>query len=157
MAVEPTMGVVYLDREVKYDVTEQTPEGPVVRPLVVLGDKVPTASDMFFFALDSSIFPTIHEEEDTEDEGPERTLEDPCMMEATEDVNRFLASTFWSAHRGLRACRSALALSKRGMNVLQCFLLLGAGGCGLSLFTELIAASLGEEAFAPSRSSSHPS
>ena len=46
---------------------------------------------------------------------------------------------------GLKACRAALALAKRGLSVTQGFIFLARGGCGLSLFTSLLATSLGEE------------
>ena len=50
-----------------------------------------------------------------------------------------------SQKQGLKACRAALALAKRGINVTQGFIFLALGGCGLTLFTTLLATSLGEE------------
>ena len=46
---------------------------------------------------------------------------------------------------GLKACRAALTLSKRGVSVTQGFIFLARGGCGLSLFTSLLTTSLGDE------------
>ena len=145
MSITPASGVCYLDRAVKYDVIDLVDGVPRSRPLVVLGGDLPGPGDFFLMALDSSLVPSTNDDEDTETEGPEMTLADPYLLAATEDVNGFLASTFWGNHAGLQACRAALALAKRGQNILQCFIMLGAGGCGLSLFTELIASSLGED------------
>ena len=39
---------------------------------------------------------------------------------------------------------AAMSLSKRGLNVLPAFIMLGAGGCGLSLLTDLIAGAFGD-------------
>ncbi len=72
-------------------------------------------------------------------------MEDPLFQSSIGEVNLFLRQTFWANFNALLACRAALALSKRGLNILQCFIFLGLGGCGLSFFTELIATSLGED------------
>ena len=112
----------------RYDVPNPSAPAETI-PLVVL-DSMPRAADMFFMCLDSSLIPSVREDDDSEDEGPERPLEDPVLRGATDDVFTFLGSTFWSAYDGLQACRAALALAKRGRNILQCFIFYGAGGCG---------------------------
>ena len=66
-------------------------------------------------------------------------------MAIQKEVNIALRQTFWGNIAGLKACRAALALAKRGLNVTQGFIFLARGGCGLSLFTTLLATSLGEE------------
>ena len=76
---------------------------------------------------------------------PPRPLEDSVLMAAQKDVNLALRQTFWCSNAGLQACRAALALAKRGYNVNQLFVFFARGGCGLSLFTDLIAYNLGEE------------
>ena len=135
-SVTPARGVVYQDRAVRYDSNGQ--------PLEVT-DQMPVAADMFFFGMDSSLIPSANDGSDTEEEGVEMSLGDPCLLAATEDVNKFLTSTFWANFTGLEASRAALALAKRGENVPPCFIFYGAGGCGLSLFTDLLATSLGED------------
>lgn len=142
--ITPARGVCYSDRAVRYDHETCVVGLKLVQPLVVM-DTMPGPLDYYFFCLDTPLIPTVREEEDTEDEGPERSLEDPVLKAATDDVHVFLSSTFWANWEALQASRAALALAKRGLNGLQCFIFLGAGGCGLSLFTDLLATSLGEE------------
>ncbi|CAK0856925.1 unnamed protein product, partial [Prorocentrum cordatum] len=143
-SVTPARGVCYLDRAVKQDVPMMTADGVVVQPLVVV-DGMPTPKDFFFFCMDSSLVPATHEDGGAEDEGPERPLDDPVLMAATDDANKFLSSTFWCNFEALNAIRSAPAMAKGGLHVLQCYIFLGAGGCGLSLFTDPIATSMGDE------------
>lgn len=135
MKVTPTCGVVYNDRAVRYD------HGG--RHACVVD--FPQPKEYWFLSLPSSLLPSTREESDSESEGVEYALEDPVLKRATDDVNLFLRTTFWACFEGLQACRAALGLAKRGQNILQCFIFVGAGGCGLSLFTELLANSLGDE------------
>ena len=128
-------GVVYRDRAVVYDVGGQ--------PVRLF--ESPQASDNFYVGMPSSLFQTSNEDDLSETEGPQIPLSDPYLQTAQEEVNLFLRQTFWCNHAGLVACRAALAIAKRGLNVVQCFIFYGAGGCGLSLFTELLATSLGED------------
>ena len=103
------------------------------------------AEDNFYIGVPSSLFQVYDEENLSETEGPQIDIGDPYLRAAQDDVNLFLRQTFWCNHQGLLACRAALALAKRSVNVVQWFIFYGAGGCGLSLFTELLATSLGEE------------
>ena len=73
-----------------------------------------------------------------------RHTEDPVLLAALQEVEDYVRTTFWCNINGWRACHAALALAKRGLNVLPAFIMLGAGGVGLSLLTDLIAGSLGE-------------
>ena len=105
----------------------------------------PNASDNFYYAMPSSLFQVVNEDDLSETEGPQIPLTDPNLLAAQSEVNLFLRQTFWCNRDGLLACRAALAIAKRGLNVAQCFIFYGAGGCGLSLFTELLATSLGDD------------
>ena len=128
-------GVVYNDRAVIYD------QGGAPVSLF----ESPNASDNFYYTLPSSLFQAVKDDDINETEGPQIPLQDPNLLAAQSEVNLFLRQTFWCNREGLLACRAALAIAKRGLNVVQCFIFYGAGGCGLSLFTELLATSLGED------------
>ena len=68
---------------------------------------------------------------------------DPQLEAAIERYNLFLSQTFWALAEGLLACNAALALAKRGRNIVQMFFLWGPGGIGLSQYTKAIAEQLG--------------
>ena len=128
-------GVVYRDRAVKYD-TEHGPTHIVENV---------NETDNFYVYLPSSLLQTTKEDDLTDDEGTQIRLDDPYLLRAQARVEQFIQSTFWCNIAGFIACQAALALAKRGLNVLPAFIMIGAGGVGLSLFTDLIAASLGEK------------
>ena len=138
-------GLVYRDRAVLYDV-----DGVPVQMFSKVdekGKKIVTtqAEDNFYLSFPSALMETEEKAELSDTEGPEIPLEDPYLKDAARDINLYLRQTFWCNYEGLMACRAALALAKRGLNVIQCFIFYGAGGCGLSLFTELLASSIGNE------------
>ena len=125
-----TSGFVYLDRAVRYDVAGT--------PLVIVPQ--PQQEDNYYFGCPSYLF-SPHEA----DTLVQRPFEDPCLLAIQKELNTALRQTFWGNIAGLKASRAALALAKRGVNVTQGFIFLARGGCGLSLFTSLLATSLGEE------------
>ena len=73
-----------------------------------------------------------------------RVIQDPVLLAAVGEVEDYIRTTFWCNINGWRACQAALALAKRGLNVLPAFIMLGAGGVGLSLLTDLVAGAMGE-------------
>ena len=130
-----TRSIIYKDRAVLYDV-----QGHALKFI-----SNPTVADNIYLYLKSSLCETTKPDSYSDDEGPEIPLADPVFQECQQIVECYLRQTFWSNFKGLQACFAALALAKRGLNVLQAFIFFGAGGVGLSLFTDLIATSLGDE------------
>ena len=129
--VVPAMGFAYADRAVRYDY-----EG---KPCVVVPQ--PTQAMFFFFGCEVPLLYETCRQQATLPVG----LGDPVLEDCMAELNVALSQTFWCNWRGLEACRAALALAKRGINVNQMFILWALGGCGLSLFSDLIATSLGDD------------
>ncbi len=70
---------------------------------------------------------------------------DPQLDAAIDRFNKFLSQTFCSISSALIACYAALALAKRGRNIVQMFFFWGPGGIGLSQFTKAIHEHLGDD------------
>ena len=132
---ERTPGFVYADRAVRYDVPGQ--------PVVMVGQ--PRQEDSYYFGCPPYLFPPRRPAEGGSQDPMQRPLEDPALLAIQQEVNVALRQTFWGNQPGLKVCRAALALAKRGLNVTQGFIFLARGGCGLSLLTMLLATSLGDE------------
>jgi hypothetical protein len=128
-------GIVYLDRAFRYL------DPPDLLEIV----EQPGPNSNFYLFFPSALFESDKTDDFSETEGPDKPLEDPYLKAAQTDVLLFLRQTFWANYEGLKCCQAALALSKRYLNIVQAFIFHALGGCGLSLFTEIIANSLGED------------
>ncbi len=72
-----------------------------------------------------------------------QALMDPVLISAQAELQTFYSQTFWCNLDVFLCCQAAQALAKRGENLDRCFIGLGPGGVGQSLYSAHLAAMYG--------------